>query len=1448
MVVQTPPDAGNDGALTLCISSPASGLFAALGGSPDAGGTWTGPSAVVGGQFNPATMNVGDYTYTVAGVSPCPADVATVSVAVLATPDAGSPGNVSLCSSDAAINLFAQLGGTPDAGGTWTGPSAVVGGQFDPATMTAGVYTYTINVPPPCVNVSSTVTVAVQAPPFAGIDGALTLCISSPASGLFEALGGTPDVGGMWNGPSAVTGGSFNPATMSAGDYTYTVAGVSPCPADVATVSVAVLATPDAGSPGNVSLCSSDAAINLFAQLGGTPDAGGAWTGPSAVTGGSFDPASMTAGVYMYTITVPPPCVNVSSSVTVAVQAPPNAGSDGALTLCISSPASDLFAALGGTPDAAGSWSGPSAITGGSFDPSTMSAGDYVYTVAGIAPCPADVATVSVAVLATPYAGSPGNISLCSSDAAINLFAQLGGSPDAGGAWTGPSVVVGGQFDPASMTAGVYTYTITVPPPCVNVSSTVTVAVQAPPFAGSDGSLTLCISSPTSDLFTALNGSPDAGGTWAGPSAITGGSFDPSTMSAGDYVYTVAGVSPCLADVATVSVAVLATPDAGSPGNISLCSSDAAINLFAQLGGSPDAGGAWTGPSVVVGGQFDPASMTAGVYTYTITVPPPCVNVSSTVTVAVQAPPFAGSDGSLTLCISSPTSDLFTALDGSPDAGGTWSGPSLITGGSFDPATMSAGDYVYTVEGTSPCPADVATVSVAVSTAPDPGDDDILNLCASGDPVDLFQALNGADLGGSWTNPSNGSFGGTFIPGTSATGNYTYTIPGIAPCPSVSAVIAVNVVSNADAGGNGSISLCSSANAISLFTLLQGTPDAGGDWLAPDGTAFSGTLNAQSEMAGTYTYVVVVPSPCVNDTAQVQVGVTLAVDAGIDSSITLCSSNPPIDLLAQLGGSPDESGTWSGPGGPSSSSFNPSYSAPGAYTFTVQGTAPCPNATATVTIAVNPMPNAGTDGTLSLCPEAAPANMFASLGGNPDLGGTWTTPGGIPHGNMFDPALDPTGAYTYTVSGTAPCLNDNSTATVNIYFVPAPNAGNDAVSCTFDGLLNATGTWISGHWSGPSGTSIMHSDSASTTVSANTGGAYNFIWSTESAQGCASSDTVRITFTDTITPSVETLETLCNGTCDGTAMATAVGGNLDSSAYVFQWSGGTGGNASTGAGFCAGNYTATALDTNGCAGSIDFTITEPEPLAIDTITSTDALCPGSCDGTILITDPEGTDFSIDNGTTFQSAVSFSGICPGGYSVIMLNANGCSATGTAIVGSAEPVVAGFSLHPDTLFVNATSAAFTNVSSGNATEFLWDFGDGETSTEANPVHVFPAGIAEVYEICLTAMTAANCPDTYCVPLPILDLPAIFLPNAFTPDGDGLNDVFRVSGFGITAHDFHFMIFNRWGAKIFDTTDPSAAWDGKLNGSVVKSDVYVWKVTATFFNTIEPYEATGHVTLLK
>ncbi|HMN05814.1 MAG TPA: gliding motility-associated C-terminal domain-containing protein, partial [Flavobacteriales bacterium] len=1073
--------------------------------------------------------------------------------------------------------------------------------------------------------------------------------------------------------------------------------------------------------------------------------------------------------------------------------------------------------------------------------------GDYTYTVQGTTPCPADAAVVSVTVVAAPDAGTPGSATLCATDAAMDLFAQLGGTPDAGGTWTGPSTVNGGLYDLATMTPGVYTYTISVPPPCTNASSTVTITEVAPPNAGTDGALTLCISSPAADLFDALGGTPDAGGTWTGPSTVTGGLFNPATMNPGDYTYTVQGSTPCPADAAVVSVTVVAAPDAGTPGSATLCATDAAMDLFAQLGGTPDAGGTWTGPSTVNGGLYDLATMTPGVYTYTISVPPPCTNASSTVTITEVAPPNAGTDGALTLCISSPAADLFDALGGTPDAGGTWTGPSTVTGGLFNPATMNPGDYTYTVQGSTPCPADAAVVSVTVVAAPDAGTDDILNLCASGDPVDLFPALGGAQPNGTWAGPGGGAFNGLFIPGSSPAGNYTYTVAGMPPCPSSTATIEVNVVTDADAGGDGMLSICSSDAPVSLFSLLQGTPHTGGDWYLPNGAPFGGVLDPQSHPGGTYSYVVSVPLPCVNDTSLVTVGITQAVYAGTDSSLTLCSSDGPISMADHLGGNFDETGSWTGPNGPTSVAFYPGIDTPGAYTYMVPGTAPCPNASATITITVNPMPFAGLDGNITVCPEAPAVQLFSVLGGTPDTGGSWTAPNGLPHGPSFDPAGDMQGAYTYTVYGPPACPNDQATATVNIHVVPVPNAGPDQVSCTYEATLGATGTWASGLWAGPAGTTIQDPASPTTPVTVAAGGAYTFTWSTVSAQGCASSDSVTITFTDPILLSVETTGTLCYGSCDGEATVAATGGNVLAGNYVYQWSSGSTGTMPLGIGFCAGDYTVTALDTNNCAATTSFTILQPEPLTIYQLSATPTLCPESCDGTILITDPEGVLFAVNGGDLLPINL-ITGLCAGVYTVTMLDANGCSATTSATITSPDPVHAGFSVHPDTVAINAPVVELTNTSSANATHFAWSFGDGTTSNEVSPTHQFPMGAEAVYTICLTATTDNGCPDTYCVPLPVVGLPGLYVPNAFTPDGDGRNDVFLVSGNRISPEGFQLLVFDRWGEKIFEANDPAQGWDGRRNGTEAMNDVYVWKLTFHFQGSIEMQEMLGHVTLVR
>src|SRR5690606_18472112 len=104
-------------------------------------------------------------TYTVAGSAPCPSATASVAVTINTPPSAGTDGAITLCSADAPADLFAQLGGTPDAGGTWSGPSPVIGGMIDPATMGAGIYTYTVAGSAPCPSATASVAVTINTPP-----------------------------------------------------------------------------------------------------------------------------------------------------------------------------------------------------------------------------------------------------------------------------------------------------------------------------------------------------------------------------------------------------------------------------------------------------------------------------------------------------------------------------------------------------------------------------------------------------------------------------------------------------------------------------------------------------------------------------------------------------------------------------------------------------------------------------------------------------------------------------------------------------------------------------------------------------------------------------------------------------------------------------------------------------------------------------------------------------------------------------------------------------------------------------------------------------------------------------------------------------------------------------------------------------------------------------------
>jgi gliding motility-associated-like protein len=155
-------------------------------------------------------------------------------------------------------------------------------------------------------------------------------------------------------------------------------------------------------------------------------------------------------------------------------------------------------------------------------------------------------------------------------------------------------------------------------------------------------------------------------------------------------------------------------------------------------------------------------------------------------------------------------------------------------------------------------------------------------------------------------------------------------------------------------------------------------------------------------------------------------------------------------------------------------------------------------------------------------------------------------------------------------------------------------------------------------------------------------------------------------------------------------------------------------------------------------------------------------------------------------------------------------------------------------------------FQNTSSGYDNAF-WNFNDGTTViAETNPTHTYAD--TGVYQVKLVVSTIHNCVDSISIPLKVNEISTLYVPNAFTPDGNSMNDVFAPSGLQI--YDYRMMIFDRWGEKIFESSVPNEGWDGKYRGTLCKEGVYVYKIEFKPLNgpvKRRVQEMVGHVSLL-
>ncbi len=162
------------------------------------------------------------------------------------------------------------------------------------------------------------------------------------------------------------------------------------------------------------------------------------------------------------------------------------------------------------------------------------------------------------------------------------------------------------------------------------------------------------------------------------------------------------------------------------------------------------------------------------------------------------------------------------------------------------------------------------------------------------------------------------------------------------------------------------------------------------------------------------------------------------------------------------------------------------------------------------------------------------------------------------------------------------------------------------------------------------------------------------------------------------------------------------------------------------------------------------------------------------------------------------------------------------------------------------VENTPTVFINLSSPDAVRFRWEFGDGdtlETTSRVDVMHQYNA--TGTYNACLIAYNAAGCPDTLCLPVEALVVPVIDVPNAFTPGKNDVNSIIKVRGFGISK--MKFIIYNRWGQKVFESENPNAGWDGTFNGKMQPMDVYAYTLDAEFFDGKRTTKK-GDITLIR
>ncbi len=881
--------------------------------------------------------------------------------------------------------------------------------------------------------------------------------------------------------------------------------------------------------------------------------------------------------------------------------------------------------------------------------------------------------------------------------------------------------------------------------------------------------------------------------------------------ASGIYTDTTASVSGCDSIIRIFNVSLKPGPALGNDTTISICGGK---NF--DLTASYNTTGFTTNWTIGGAPVTDPAAVIAsGIYTLTAVNPGGCSD-TAILTLSNSPKPGLGIDKTAGICEGN-SFDLTSSFN-TTGLTNSWSLSNVLV--STASAVSTNGPYQLIATNSFGC-SDTAVLTLTINPKPVLGNDTAINICR-GNIVDLGSFYNLSGLTPNWTinnvavsNPA------------AVTGNGLYRLIALSASGCAdTAIVTINFNPAPVLGSDTIVSICqgNNFNLTGVYNIANLTTN----W----------TLNniqvvnpATVNVAGSYQLVASNNFSCA-DTTLITIKINPKPVLGNDTTISICQG---ISLnLTTVFPSTGLTNNWTIG---SAAVINPAaVSIAGLYTLIATSPAGCKD-TALLNLKVNNKPVLGKDTSLTIC-KGMSADL-TTLYATSNLTVSWTK-GGVPVSNISAVAL--AGVYRLIASTNFGC---SDTALVTLTVSPKPLLGADKALnlCTGNTIdltkLYAAGSAINS-WT-KAGILIT------SPATVNTAGIYQLI--STNTSGCA--DTANVTITIVANPVlvINNPATVCIPLTVNLTAATVTAGSSPALTYTYWKDSATSVSYSSPSAALSGLYFIKGTDANACYATRRVTVTNytfpvvkaGSDATICYLDSFITLTSNVTDSPVPVT-YQWEPVAAGGIVTPQSATTIvKPATPQDFIITVKDGYGCnylvSDTVTVTRLPAVPAFAG----NDT---NAVANVPHQLQATGGVQYLWSPSFGLN----NPAISNPLATLNVDSIryVVEVKDAAGCTGYDTVWLRVYEGITYYIPNAFSPNGDGLNDIFKPIGVGIVSTSF-FRIFNRYGQLVFETTQWNKGWDGTYKGTPQAVGNYVWVIRGTGRNG-KTIEKTGNVVLVR